>query len=251
MRQLCDDSFEEHVLPYSKEQTGLHLHGINECTKQFRTMLQDDVDAFAREWGFIVTQSTVLKTIPEVKEFTEAVGKTGEWHGQALEGFVVRTHVSEPPSKPGNDASASPYDPGSSFFFKVKFDEPYMMYRDWREVTKTLLTRGASTSNLPKGRMKRPETRVYVKWVIDEIKRDQKPFDEFTRGKGIIATRERFLKWLESGEGKHEIEDTGKENQAKIDEDKKKFGKTIIVPVAVPGVGECLSSCVRCDTEYL
>ena len=86
----------------------------------------------------------MLKTIPEVKEFTEEIGKSGQWRGQALEGFVVRTHVSEPPSKPGKDASASPYAPGSSFFFKVKFDEPYMMYRDWREVTKILLSKGPS-----------------------------------------------------------------------------------------------------------
>ena len=229
------------MLPYSQELTGLHLHGINECTKDFRTMLPDVVDAFAREWGFIVTQSTELKTIPDVKAFTEEVGKTGQWRGQALEGFVVRTHVSGPPSKPGRDAGATPYAPGSSFFFKVKFDEPYMMYRDWREVTKTLLSKGkdASLASVSKAKLKRPETRVYVKWVLEEIKRDRSQFAEFTKGKGIIATRERFLKWLES-EGKRELEDTSKEEQAKVAEDKKKFGKTVIVPVAVPGVGECL-----------
>ncbi|EKM56290.1 uncharacterized protein PHACADRAFT_253339 [Phanerochaete carnosa HHB-10118-sp] len=236
--ELCDDSFEEHVLPYSKEQTGLHLHGINECRKEFRTMLQETVDGFAREWGFITTQSIVLKTIPAVKEFTEEIGKAGKWRGQALEGFVVRTHVSASPSKPGGDASASPYAPGSSFFFKVKFDEPYMMYRDWREVTKTLLSKGASTSNVSKAKLKRPETQVYVKWVIKEIKRERTQFAEFTKGKGIIATRERFLNWLESGEGQHELDDTSKEDQAKIEEDKKKFGKTIIVPIAIPGVGK-------------
>lgn len=236
--ELCDDSFEEHVLPYSKEQTGLHLHGLNESRADFRTMQQDMVDAFAREWGFIVTQSTVLKTIPEVKQFTEEIGRSGKWRGQALEGFVVRTHVSEPPSKPGKDASASPYAPGSSFFFKVKFDEPYMMYRDWREVTKTLLSKGPSIAHVSKAKMKRPETQVYVKWVIAEIKRDRSQFAEFTKGKGIIATRERFLKWLESREGKHELEDTSKEDEAKTEKDKEKFGKTIIVPVAVPGVGK-------------
>lgn len=234
--QLCDDSFEEHVLPYSQDQTGLHLHGLNECSKHFKTMLPDVVDAFARDWGFIVTQSTELQTVPEVKAFTEEVGRTGQWRGQALEGFVVRTHVAKPPQ--GDRRGASPYEPGSSFFFKVKFDEPYMMYRDWREVTKTLLTKGPSTTNLSKAKLKRPETQVYVKWVINEIKRDRSQFKDFTKGKGIIATRERFQKWLESGAGKHELEDTSKEETAKTQADQKKFGKTIIVPVAVPGVGE-------------
>lgn len=227
------------MLPYSKETTGLHLHGLNECSRHFRTMLPDVVDAFAREWGFIVTASTVLKTIPEVKAFTEEIGKAGKWNGQALEGFVVRTHISEPPSKDGQGRGASPYEPGSSFFFKVKFDEPYMMYRDWREVTKTLLSKGPSTSNLPRSKMKRPETQTYVKWVINEIKRDRSQFENFTKGKGIIATRERFLKWLEGGEGLADLENTSKVEEAKTAEDKKKFGKTIIVPIAVPGVGGC------------
>ena len=203
-------------------------------------MLPDVVDAFAREWGFIVTASTVLKTVSEVKAFTEEVGRSGKWNGQALEGFVVRTHVSaEPPSKGDEGPSASPYAPGSSFFFKVKFDEPYMMYRDWREVTKTLLSKGLSVEHLPKNKMRRPETQVYVKWVISEIKRDPSQFVDFTKGKGIIATRERFLRWLESNEGKGDLESTSKVEEAKMAEDKKKFGKTIIVPIAVPGVGEC------------
>ncbi|KAI0826327.1 RNA ligase-domain-containing protein [Irpex lacteus] len=213
---LCDDSFEEHVLPYSSDQTGLHLHGINTCSKDFITELPPVVDSFAKEYGFI------------------EIGRTGKWRGQALEGFVVRTHVSSNvdslPTKPGKSSSASPYTPGSSFFFKVKFDEPYMMYRDWREVTKALLTRGASVDNVPKGKMRRPETRAYVRWVIGEIQRDKEQFKEFTKGKGIIRTRERFLEWtVEQGEN------VVKEERKAED---KKFGKTVIVPVAVPGVGK-------------
>ncbi len=49
-----------------------------------------------------------------------------------------------------------PYLDGSSFFFKVKFDEPYMMYRGWREITKSLLARGES-AKLPKCKMLCPE----------------------------------------------------------------------------------------------
>ncbi|KAI0747221.1 RNA ligase-domain-containing protein [Daedaleopsis nitida] len=238
--ELCDDSFEEHVLPYGPEKTGLHLHGLNSCTKRFQTQSQDVVDAFAKEWGFIVTVSTVLHTIPEVKSFTEEVGRSGSWNGEALEGFVVRTHVTDPPTKGGKPASASPYPVGSSFFFKVKFDEPYLMYRDWREVTKTLLSKGPNVGNVPKGKLRRPETKLYVQWVCDEIKRDKQQFDGFTKGKGIIAARNRFLRYMESAEGKqasNEARSVPDETGLSKDVDLK-GAKTIIVPVAVPGVGK-------------
>lgn len=242
--KLCDDSFEEHVLPYGQEETGLHLHGINECSKHFKTMLQDVVDSFAKEWGFIQTASTVLKTIPEVKAFTDEIGQTGKWKGKALEGFVVRTHVSSrPPTKGDKPANLSPYESGSSFFFKVKFDEPYMMYRDWREVTKSLLSKGLSMSNVPKSKLRRPETKTYVQWVINEIKKDPKPFADYTKGRGIIATRERFLKWFESPEGQDVFKGvktmpSTHQTVSKESGSTKNFGKTIIVPVAIPGVGK-------------
>ncbi|KZT07913.1 uncharacterized protein LAESUDRAFT_724384 [Laetiporus sulphureus 93-53] len=244
--ELCDDSFEEHVLPYSKEKTGLHLHGLNECTRAFKTMTQDIVDAFAHEWGFIPTPSTVLKTIPQVKAFTEEIGRAGKWNDDALEGFVVRTHVVDPPTagKSGKTVpvSLSPYKAGSSFFFKVKFDEPYMMYRDWREVTKILLSKGPTMSNAPKSKLRRKETRLYVKWVIDEIKRDREQFKDYTKGRGIIATRDRFLKWLETEEGHNLAEKESEREEADngivTSADGTQFGKTIILPVAVPGVGK-------------
>lgn len=192
------------------------------------------VDEFAREWGFIATASHELPSIPEVKAFTEAIGEAGKWNGEALEGFVVRTTVSSP--KVGHTrADASPYSPGSSFFFKIKFDEPYMMYRDWRELTKSLLSKGES-AKLPMDKMKRPETKTYVEWAKREIKHHPKLFEDYAKGHGIIATRERFLKWLETDEGKRE------KRNAEADEEatqplSKVFGKTIIMPIAVPGVG--------------
>jgi tRNA ligase len=197
------------------------------------------VDAFAEEWGFITTKSIVMKTVPEVKTFTEEIGKTGKWNGEAIEGFVVRTHVVEPPQGESN-RSASPYAPGSTFFFKVKFDEPYMMYRDWREITKKLLSAKGSLDDvkLPQNKMKRLETKTYVKWVKEEIKRNRSAFSEYTKGKGIISTREKFLQWMTSEEGKKGL----KLNEAAAEvlgskSPEKEFGKTIIVPVAIPGCG--------------
>lgn len=128
------------------------------------------------------------------------------------------------------------------------------MYRDWREVTKTILSahkKGARVAKtlentVPRNKMKRPETRVYVRWVIGEILRDPSLFKEYTKGKGIIATRERFLQWLEAEKRKKEIssdggrldaENFGSETEQKA-QMKPEFGKTVIVPVAIPGCGE-------------
>jgi tRNA ligase len=84
--------------------------------------------------------------------------------------------------------------------------------------------------------MARPETKTYVAWVKGEIKRNPSLFEGYTKGHGIIATRERFLEWLETDEGKR--------GRRKAETDKeaaqppgKKFSKTIIMPIAVPGVG--------------
>jgi len=115
------------------------------------------------------------------------------------------------------------------------------MYRDWREVTRTLLSHSAKTgpaslspSMLSAHKMKRKETKVYVRWVIKEIQRDPHQFDEFSKGKGIIRTRERFLEWLAN---KSEVSD--EEADERTDAKTKKYGKTVIVPVAIPGCGTC------------
>ena len=114
------------------------------------------------------------------------------------------------------------------------------MYRDWREVTRTLLaSKGEmNASSLPKSKMKRTETKVYVKWVIEEIKKDRASFNGFAKGKGIIATREKFLKFLETKQGMEALDGVKNGNEtitpaAATD----KSYKTIIVPVAIPGCG--------------
>ena len=200
------------------------------------------MDDFAERWGFIKTPWTSVDTIKEVQTFTNDCAARGEWRGEPVEGFVVRTRVTEvPTSRRGRsggeeaDPAQSPYEANSSFFFKVKFDEPYMMYRDWREVTKMLLSSKAylNPSALPKSKMKRAETKLYVKWVINEIKRDPKAFESYTRGKGIIKTREAHLKWLKSDKGEKDLEEELHQQQ----ERPQAFSKTIIVPISIPGCG--------------
>ena len=118
-----------------------------------------------------------------------------------------------------------------------------MMYRDWREITKSLLSKGES-AKLPKNKMTRPETKTYVAWLKGEIERNPSLFEGYTKGHGIIATRERFLEWLETDEGKR-----GKRKAETVKEvtqrPGKEFGKTIIMPIAVPGVGTSYPSSTR------
>ena len=112
------------------------------------------------------------------------------------------------------------------------------MYRDWREVTRSLLsTKGQmKASSLPKSKMKRTETKVYVNWVIEEIIKDRASFNGFANGKGIIATREKFLKFLETKQGREAL--AGVKNEKDVPEVfTDKSTKTIIVPVAIPGCG--------------
>jgi tRNA ligase len=92
------------------------------------------------------------------------------------------------------------------------------------------------SSSLPKSKMKRVETKVYVKWVIDEITKDRASFSEFAKGKGIITTREKFLKFLETPQGKEALA-RGNEKDETPAATTDKFSKTIIVPVAIPGCG--------------
>ncbi|CAO1623757.1 unnamed protein product [Parajaminaea phylloscopi] len=137
--ELCDDSFEEHVLAYPPEKSGLHLHGLNANTVNFQTRPMSEVAAFATEWGFIPTRYMTLDSMQQVNEFTDRIGTTGEYEGEAIEGFVVRTAMPQtlPPAEKG--AVAPPYSPSQTWFYKVKFDEPYLMYRDWRELAKRML----------------------------------------------------------------------------------------------------------------
>lgn len=139
--QLCDDTFEEHVIPYPPHLTGLHLHGLSPLTPAFDSLPPAEVAAFARDWGFIETRFVELATVPEVRDYVRAVEHKGEWDGERVEGFVVRCTVASVADKPSSvvEAARPPYPAGSPFFFKVKFSQPYLLYRAFREITKSLL----------------------------------------------------------------------------------------------------------------
>lgn len=233
-----------------------------------------------------------MDTISDVRKFTDEVGETGKWRGEAVEGFVVRCKVTDRPSTPDepddevpapkpsdnkglrgesskNTATMHPpYPPGSDYFFKIKFDEPYLMYRAWREITKAILSAKAKgvpgPISVPKSRLVRPESKLYREWVEREIDAHKEDFEEFQKGKGIIETRERFLKWFNTTEGQARFAELGgsgasvddiqrggkpldaavvnaeaadRRERTKAERDSQK-GKLVIVPIAVPGCGK-------------
>ncbi|EJD39049.1 RNA ligase [Auricularia subglabra TFB-10046 SS5] len=253
--ELCDDSFEEHVLPNAPDKTGLHLHGINASQPVFQTQRPAFLQAFAKEWGFIPTSYLTLDSVEEVIEFTDECAKTGSWNGEVIKGFVVRTRVKSDPSENELDGDASdnesPDAPCSSLFFKVKF-EKYLLYRDFREITRGLLKGSLHAVQLSASQnaLSSLETRVYTLWVQGEIQRNPRLFDGFNQCHGIIATRDRFYAYLDNAMHNHlasQRQQTGRVAALPTSVPKTRStgkpasglrSKWIIFPVAIPGCGK-------------
>lgn len=169
------------------------------------------------------------ETAAEVKEFTDEVKKACQYEGKAVEGFVVRCKL---------EAALG----GVDFFFKIKYDEPYLMYREWRELTKAILAERKTykcTYTL---------SRHYANWVQREMKNQPLLFNEYSKNKGIIKVRDMFLEWWEK-EGKE------KEGAKEVDagprvseKEKKQYKKYCLVPIATIGCGRC--SCCTWDALY-
>ncbi|KAK8858676.1 hypothetical protein IAR55_002905 [Kwoniella newhampshirensis] len=248
--ELCDDSFEEHVIATPAHWTGLHLHGLNYNTPHFSTATPAQVTSFAQEFGFIQTKYVELQTLGEVKSFTDDVAKTGSWEGDMIEGFVVRCTVKDLDGQV--EDGKPPYRPGAPFFFKVKFDEPYLLYRQWREITKVMLPllkqhdpeTTAQVWQKVRSKTKRPEIGVYAEWCGAMMAKEPKLFDHYD--KGIVRVRERFLAWTEdAGQKAWDAARSGKGNKVlgmvkQVRDVKGLPKKWLLVPVAVPGCGKTL-----------
>jgi tRNA ligase len=176
--ELCDDDFEEHILAYGKDSAGLYLHGINLNVPEFMTYPGDQVQSFAEEWGFRKTDFLVIDNINEVKTFLEGVAETGSYNGRDVEGFVIRCKARE--------AHGFPY---TDWFFKYKFEEPYLMYRQWRECTKALIA-----GKPPKFKKHIKITEDYLLYARKRLAEDRGMAKEYQANHGIIQLRDDFLK---------------------------------------------------------
>lgn len=178
--ELCDDSFEEHVLAYGPEKAGLYLHGINLNLPEFATYPSSHVQEFAEKWAFRKTGLIVMEDVKEVKKFLEEVAESGAHDGRDVEGFVIRCKMTHNPE-------AAPY---RDWFFKFKFEEPYLMYRQWRECTKALIGGRA-----PKIRKHILITEEYLLYAKKRLAADPNMGKLYNENHGIIALRDDFLKF--------------------------------------------------------
>ncbi|ODV82286.1 tRNA ligase [Suhomyces tanzawaensis NRRL Y-17324] len=221
--ELCDDSFEEHVLPYSKDQAGLYLHGLNYNTIVFSTVPIDQVNEFAKEWGFHTIESLRYDDFGALFEFLDECAKTGTYNGKEVEGFVIRCKSSE----------------SRDFFFKFKFEQPYLLYRQFREVTKQYLLADKPVSLI---RLKKNKyiTRQYLQFVEQLFKEQPALKESFANGKGIIKTRELFLEHINESQGINLLNidklHEGMENLKVTDTEGKT--KLVVIPVATIACGK-------------
>jgi tRNA ligase len=175
--ELCDDSFEEHILAYTNESAGLYLHGININLPDFATYPGDQVQAFADDWGFKRTDFLMIEDISEVKIFLERVAETGSYNGRDVEGFVIRCKMKYATG------------PNQDWFFKYKFEEPYLMYRQWRECTKSMIS-----GKPPRYKKHVKITEEYLLFARKRLAADRGLADAYRQNHGIIALRNDFLK---------------------------------------------------------
>ncbi|KAL9086385.1 MAG: hypothetical protein Q9165_007171 [Trypethelium subeluteriae] len=176
--ELCDDAFEEHVLAYNPESAGLYLHGINLNLPEFVTYPGHLVNRFATEWGMKKTMYVMEEDITKVKGFLDGVAETGSYAGRETEGFVIRCRARDTKDSPWHD-----------WFFKYKFDEPYLMYRQWRECTKAVIS-----GKPPKFNKHKKITEEYLLYARRQLAKDPSLGKRYNQNHGIIKMRDDFLR---------------------------------------------------------
>ena len=176
--ELCDDSFEEHVLAYEPKDAGLYVHGINLNLPDFATYPGNLVHAFADQWGFKKAQYLIKDDIDSMKTFLSDCAETGSYDGRDTEGFVIRCRRRD--SGEGDNYQ--------DWFFKYKFEEPYLMYRQWREATKAVIS-----GKPPKFRKHKQITEQYLQYARRQLVKDSSIGKAYNQNHGIIAMRNGFL----------------------------------------------------------
>ena len=218
--ELCDDSFEEHVLAYDEKSAGLYLHGMNLNLADFATYPGELVHQFADEWNFKKADFIMKDDMETVQQFLHHCADTGSYNGRDTEGFVIRCRRREQ----GDKGSFQ------DWFYKFKFEEPYLMYRQWREATKAVIA-----GRTPKYKKHQKITEEYLLFARQQLAKDPKLGKAYMNNHGIITMRDNFLK--ERGLKGSEIirqEIEGGENGPSKDV----VRNIVLVPVASIGCGK-------------
>ncbi|KNZ51113.1 hypothetical protein VP01_408g2 [Puccinia sorghi] len=267
--ELTDDDFEEHVIATPADQVGLNLHGVNLNTPELLTYPPEIVAQCAKRWGMHPTPFTTVNDIEAVKDLCQKI-QTDGWAGREghVEGVVVRGTPRDGPT------IIDPELPTASIFWKVKFEEPYLTYREWRELTRKMLhemtLNGPAFKKHPSGsnekktvldlsaseelakvlkvnvkKIHKPETRLYVHWVIQELLNRPQTFELWQKNRGIVATRDAFFAWRKSPQGDKLFQQLGasasnppRASGSPQKEEDQHVDKTLLVPIGIPGCGK-------------
>ncbi|KAH8731271.1 RNA ligase-domain-containing protein [Phaeosphaeriaceae sp. PMI808] len=216
--ELCDDDFEEHVLPYTEDQAGLYVHGINLNLPEFATYPGHLVDKFADEWGMKKVVYVLEDDIHKVKDFLDQVAETGSYNGRDTEGFVIRCQARE--------VEGGPY---ADWFFKYKFEEPYLMYRQWRECTKAVIA-----GRPPRYKKHEAITKEYLEYARRRFVQNPGLANAYNHNHGIIKLRNDFL----SFRGTTGADIIRQEAENGLVESNKANRNIVLVPIATIGCGK-------------
>jgi tRNA ligase len=216
--ELCDDDFEEHVLAYTPEQAGLYVHGINLNVPHFATYPGPLVDKFADEWGMKKVQYVMEDDIGRVRTFLDKVAETGNYNGRDTEGFVIRCQARDSDNAPWED-----------WFFKYKFEEPYLMYRQWRECTRAIIA-----GKPPRYKKHQQVTKEYLEYARRRFLQQPGLAKQYNMNHGIIKLRDDFLR--ERGTTGAEI--IRQELQNGQVENQQVKNSVVLVPIATIGCGK-------------
>ncbi|KAI2626272.1 tRNA ligase [Xylaria nigripes] len=216
--ELCDDDFEEHILPYGPDKAGLYLHGVNLNVPQFMTYSGNLVQQFGDEWGFRRVGLQVFDDVDSIKNFLEGVAESGAHEGRDVEGFVIRCQKA-------SDSERTEY---NDWFFKYKFEEPYLLYRQWRECTKDLIA-----GRPPKIRKHVQITEEYLHYVRQRLAKDPNLGKLYVQNHGIISLRDDFLAFKNlKGSDAANLEQTFVQDSSSTSSD------IVLVPIATIGCGK-------------
>ncbi|KAJ2560159.1 trna ligase [Coemansia sp. RSA 1822] len=171
--ELCDDAFEEHILEYPERTRGLYLHGINRNSVELDTWPSTEVAKVAEYFGFNVVKRFEFNSALEGRELADSVRKDEMLEGRIIEGFVMRCKLN------GTD---EPY------MFKIKYDIPYLMFREWRVVTDCILSKKSYRTSYPM-------TKNYAAWVKQQVRTNPADFTSFRNQKGHFVVRKRFFEF--------------------------------------------------------
>lgn len=223
--ELCDDEFEEHVLAYTPETAGLYLHGINLNLPEFATYPHHLVDQFADQWGFKKTTYIIKDNLADVKSFLDQTAESGSYEGRDTEGFVIRCQ-SKAHTREWHD-----------WFFKYKFEEPYLMYRQWRECTKAVIS-----GKQPKVKKHKKITDDYLVFARRQLHSNPALGRAYNNNHGIIKMRDDFLAFRGLN-GADIIRQEAEEGEMTNDEI---TGDVVLIPVATIGCGKTTVALALC-----